>query len=413
MLASIVFAVSAVPATAQTPDTLSLDAALTIARNGNPALQSARLLADAAAERVAQRGAWEDPTLTLGLMNRPLDGFGTGEPMTMNTVQLAQRIPWPGKLGNTADGAQLRADAEHLDADELGRQLLARVQSAYFRIAFIDRALVVMRETRDLLRNFLEVSGTRYAVGDGLQQDVLQAQVAVAQLTEDITVMEQDRIAAAARLNALLGRPAGTAVGAVQLPRPGAALPDADTLIARAVGARPSLAAARLRTEAADAGYRAARRHLYPDLMVAVEYGQRPQYGDMMSIMVGFSLPLWAGSRQLPMRREYEALRLAEEQRTLDLVNETHARVIELRAAAERARTLSELYASAILPQARAAVESAFSAYQVGRVDYMTLVQNQMTVNRYEIETWRLAAEYRQVLAELEALTAPGEGGGA
>jgi hypothetical protein len=34
----------------------------------------------------------------------------------------------------------------------------------------------------------------------------------------------------------------------------------------------------------------------------------------------------------------------------------------------------------------------------------MQLVDNQMTVNRYEIETYRLLADYHQALGEIEAL---------
>ena len=93
-----------------------------------------------------------------------------------------------------------------------------------------------------------------------------------------------------------------------------------------------------------------------------------------------------------------------EQAKEQNLYNETFAQLTELRAEAERARNLSGLYANAVLPQARAAVESALSAYRVGRVDYMTLVTNQMTVNRYEIESVRLAADYHRALARLEAL---------
>ncbi len=34
----------------------------------------------------------------------------------------------------------------------------------------------------------------------------------------------------------------------------------------------------------------------------------------------------------------------------------------------------------------------------------MTLVQNEMTVNRYEIESVRLTAEYHRAVAQIEAL---------
>jgi hypothetical protein len=34
----------------------------------------------------------------------------------------------------------------------------------------------------------------------------------------------------------------------------------------------------------------------------------------------------------------------------------------------------------------------------------MQLIDNQMTVNRYETESYRLAADYQQALGDLEAL---------
>ena len=132
----------------------------------------------------------------------------------------------------------------------------------------------------------------------------------------------------------------------------------------------------------------------------------------MLTIMVGVSVPIFAGSRQLPQRREMLATQAMEEAKALDLYNETFARLTELRADAERALNLTTLYANSVLPQARAAVESALSAYRVGRVDYMTLVTNQMTVNRYEIESVRLAADYHRAVAGLEALASTDLRGG-
>jgi outer membrane protein TolC len=398
-------------AKAQASDTLRLYDALALARSANPTLHAARLRADAAAQRIPQAGAWTNPQLGVGLMNRPLDGFGTDERMTMNVIEVTQRVPWPGKLAFGSERAERMAEADSLDAEEADRQIAARVQAAYYQLAFVDRAVIVMRDTRSLLRNFLEVSSTRYAVGEGLQQDVLQAQISVAQMTEEITVMEQRRIAVSARLNALLGRYPTVPIVAVELPPITDTLPVVTTLMVEAEAARPALGAARARIEAAGAGYRAARRTLYPDFLVRVAYGQRPQYADMMTFTVGVSVPLFAGSRDGPLREEHLAMQAVEEARQRDLYNETFARVTELRAEAERARSLSSLYANAVLPQARAAVESALSSYRVGSVDYMTLVQNQMTVNRYEIESIRLLTDYHRATAELGALVGHELGG--
>jgi outer membrane protein TolC len=105
------------------------------------------------------------------------------------------------------------------------------------------------------------------------------------------------------------------------------------------------------------------------------------------------------------MRREMEAMRATEDAMARDLASETYAMLTELRAEAERARRLTALYERDILPQARAAVEAALSAYRVGTADYMTLVESEMTVNRYETELVRLAAAWQRATAAIEALT--------
>ncbi len=393
-------------------DTLRLAQAITLARSANPMLRAARLQADAAAERIPQAGALPDPELTLGLMNRMVGSLGsTMDPMTMNQAQLTQELPWPGKLGNAKERARRLAQAEQLDADDAELMLIARVTSTYYDLAYVDRALGVMSRSRDLLRDFLQVSQAMYAVGTGLQQDVLQSQVGVARMTEEITVMAQERVAMAARLNALLGRGATVPVGALELPSSGDSLPSVDSLMTMAAARRPKLRAAQERVAAAQAEYRAARRELFPDLMLGLSYGQRPQFDDMASLMVGFRLPIWAASRQLPMRRETQAMQAMAEAEARDTYNETYAQLVEMRADAARSLNLAQLYATSILPQARASVDAALAAYRVGKLNYMSVVENQMTVNRYETESVRLVAAYHKAKAEIEALVGGPIGG--
>ncbi|MYA34311.1 MAG: TolC family protein [Gemmatimonadales bacterium] len=396
------------PSRAQERDTLHLADAVAAARGSNPMLRVARLRADAARARVPQMSAPPDPVVSFRLGNRPLDGFGAGERMTMNTLQVQQTLPWPGKLGLAEARAAHLAVAEELAVLDHEAALVRRVKAVYFELAFEDRALDIMRDTRDLLREFLDVSNTLYAVGAGLQNDVLQAQVAVATMTEDITAAEQARLAMAARLNALLGRGPERNVGALELPGTGEPLPGVTDLMAVATERRPALRAARERIRAAESAYETARRAIYPDLRLGADYAHRPRFADMLSFSVGVSVPLWAGSRQLPMRDEAFARQAAEEAAELELLNETWARIAEARAESDRALRLHDLYATSILPQARAAVESSLSAYRVGQVDFMTLVQSELTVHRYEIERVRLTAAYHSAVAEIEALLGGG-----
>ena len=386
-------------------DTLTLAETVRIARASNPMLRAARASATAAGQRISRVGALPDPQLQLGLMNRMASDFGnTMDPMTMNQVQLMQMLPWPGKLGGARLAARHDAAAATADADEQVRMLGAQVRMAYYDLAYADRALEVMQGTQHLLRQFLDVSTTMYAVGSAVQQDVLRAQVEVARMTEEIARMGQERVAGAARLNALLGREARRPIGPLDLPEPTGDLPEADSLIAGALAGRPAVRAGMERVAAAEASLSAARRELYPDLQLGVAYQQRPQFPAMLSLMIGVNLPIFAGSKQLAARRQMAAMRDMSQAELLNLKNETTARIVETRARAVQDRNLVRLYRTSIVPQARAAVQSSLSGYRVGRMSFMQLIDNQMTVNRYETETYRLIADYHQAAGELEAL---------
>jgi outer membrane protein TolC len=342
-------------------------------------------------------------------MNRPLD-FGSDQAMTMNSIQLSQRLPWAGKRSNSSAREEGLARAADLDVAETTATVIERVRSLYYQMAFIDRAVVVMAETRSLLSDLQGTASTLYSVGTGAQQDVLQAQVATARMEADIRVMIERRTAAAARFNALLGRGPQRAVGALELPGPDAGLASLDVLMEMA-SRRPAVRAAKARVEAATAGVAVADRSHLPDVNVTLGYGQRPQFDDLFTVMVGVPIPVRRGSAQEPLRRESAAAQAAAEATELELYSETYAELAELRAQAARAADLSELLRTDVLPQANAAVESGLSAYRVGTLDFMAVLESHMTVNQFEIERLRLAAEYQSAVAGIDALTGMTPGG--
>ena len=102
------------------------------------------------------------------------------------------------------------------------------------------------------------------------------------------------------------------------------------------------------------------------------------------------------------LREEAAALEGMTRARFEDAVATVDAGVGQSIAELDRARTLIGLYQDDILPQARATVESSLSSYRVGAVDFMTLVDAQMAVNRFEGEYFDLMASYGLALAQLE-----------
>lgn len=386
---------------------LTLGAVYRRVQTDNPRLAAAAALAVAAAERIAPARTPPDPRVQFGLMNRELPGLARSDPLGMDQVQVMQMLPFPGKLRLAGEVASGQAGAQQARAADVEWDARARAAMAYYEIWEMDRSLTVADQTLRLLRDLRETANTMYAVGEGPQADVLRAHVELARMEEEITRMRIERTSAEARLNALLDRPADAPIVSTVLPAFPESLPPLNELIAEAEAGRPMIQAGGEELRAAEAGVRLARREIWPDLELGIQYGQRPMdegTDRMVSVMVGFSVPVFAGRRQLPMRREAEAMRLMAASDLAGMRAETRGRVAELYAAVQRSRRLGELYRGTILPQAQAAVTSALSSYRVGGIDFMTLLDNQMTVNRYREDLYTLDAEQGRSLAELEML---------
>jgi outer membrane protein TolC len=126
---------------------------------------------------------------------------------------------------------------------------------------------------------------------------------------------------------------------------------------------------------------------------------------DMVTLTVAMNLPIWRENKLTPRVAETLALR----DQAMDLYqaqrNEVEARLRQQVAMAEQNLRSARLYQTAILPQARLTVEASLSAYRVNRVDFLTLLDSQMTVFNYEISLATAIASYNKALAEIDLLT--------
>jgi len=410
--------VAALPAVAQQrPDTLDLAAAIATARAGNPRIAAASAGVRAAAARIAPAGSLQDPTVTLGAMNYMLPGLSPrGDPMTMTQLTVMQMLPINGTLRLRRSAARADSAGTALRRDALALDVEHEVRTRYWELYHTDRALETMAGTLGALRDLVGISSAMYAVGSTSQADVLRAQLAVTRMRQEIADMELQRVTAAAALNGLLGRDpetrmvlrAGTAhemhageVMALEMPP----LPPLDSLAQWADSGNLELAALRSGVGAARANEDAARRMSIPDLTVGLSYGQRTGAPDVVSAMVGVSVPVFARSRQLKMREEYRAMREMAEGEIAAMRLAVRTELVTARAEAETARRQLTLYTGTLVPQAAAAYEASLSAYRVGRVDFMAVLDAQMALLMFEHDAHRFEGMYGTAIADIDRLS--------
>lgn len=373
----------------------------------NPRVAASTALAAAAQARVASAKRPPDPELQLGFMNRSLPSLAPMDPLGMTQIQLMQMVPTPGKLGLAGRIAEDNAAASRARATDTRWDVRAQAAMSFYDLYVTDAQLGIARDTKNLVQDIAKVSQVMYSVGDGKQAEVLRAQVEVARMTEEIGRMESMREAMTGRLRAILDIRGTGSLVAARIPVFPDSLPPLDALMAEAERNRPMIAAGERDVAAAEAGVQLARKEIWPDLQLGLQYGWRASAMGterMGSLMVGATVPIYARSRQLRMRDEASAMRAMAAAELDAMRADTRGRMTELYADFTRAKNLHALYRTTILPQAQGSVTAAFAAYRVGSVNLMSLLDNQMTVNRYRQELVALEAAQGKAIAEMEML---------
>jgi outer membrane protein, heavy metal efflux system len=405
----------------------SLDSLVAIALEANPRIHAAHAQIEAARARISPAGTLPDPMLGVGIMNLPIAEPGFDDFMTMKTIAVGQQVPFPGKLTLARRAAEHGLRAAEARLEVVRRDVGADVRIAYYETAFLDHAANVVEASQRLVVDAVQSAESRYAVGTADQSDVLRARVEASKLAEEAVTLAESRRAAVARLNALLSRPSDTPLATARIPdRIARAAVSGDAARIRftsaALGARaadsplPALAelqalavrsSPELRAHEAEIAAQAARLELagrahYPDFDISLQYGQRADRTDMASVMVSVPLPIHRRARQEEGIAEARAELAEMEAGHHAMLDRLNAEVAEHYAALERERARLALFVASILPQGRAAVESATISFRVGRADFTTLLDTERTLYDYEITMHRALADFAKTLAELE-----------
>jgi len=376
----------------------------------NPDLQAAEARWQMYERKIIPARTLDDPMLTLDFSNYPIDTFSADEtPMTGNDLKLSQQFPFPGKLAAKGEMAEQEALWYRGSYEDGKLQLVKQVKEAYYRLFFLDRSIAITNQNLAILDDFISLTQTRYKVGKGLQANVLKAQVERSKLMDQLFTLKQRRTTALADLNRLLDRPTGTPVTTVE---------DMDMTPVKVTVAelqqeseqrRPLFAAYKALVERYQAQRHLGKLDYLPDFNVFASYRQResvkgdPVDGtDFATLGVTINLPIWQKKRAEKVAEAESGIRMAM-QRYDDFRTKVDFTIHDNFAQMEKNRDLVSLYSTGIIPQADQTYQASLTAYQVDKVDFLTLLDSLLTLYRYKIDYFRALSDYQQNLAALAA----------
>ena len=414
LVAAVPFSALAEAAAPAIPEVLTLEWCLERAREANPALAQAAAMAAAAEHRVRPAGALDDPRIGYDASNVPTGDFDfNSTPLSGHQFGLRQKLPFPGLLSKREDAAKRGAEAFDLLVDDQRLITDGAVESAWAELGFAQQALDITNRNMDLLRQLAATAESRYRVGTGLQQDVLRAQVELTALLQERLRRDEAIERAESGLVALLDLPAET-----ELPRTAALVtseevPMLSPLLTALEEQNARLRSAEKRVEEARLKVRVAELEGLPDVDLGIGYRVRARVtGDPVDgddfLSAGFTV-------RLPLDRSKWRARVSEQKALLRRV-EAELRGVRAtlvsqtrRAHAELVRASSEeaLLETGLVPQARQSLEASRSAYKVGRIEFLSLLDSQVRLLGAELRLSRARADKRVAFAALE--TASGE----
>ena len=359
-----------------------------------PALLAEAANVRALREQSVAAGQLPDPQLLGGITQMPVNGGEAfslrDDDFTALSVGIAQEFPRAAKRELRAAALQQQSTGAQLALTDLEQRVRLEAGRSYLEVvAAVRGAQILERLSAEAVRQ-RDVAGIDLVAGRGAQPEVLAAAVEAALVADRGRALRQREQAGRAGLARWIGAAADRPVeGSLPvLPAP----PALGQLLEDLPG-HPSLAAPATTAALAATELRLATAELKPDWRMEVRYDHRLEFPDLVTLMVGVDLPLFAGNRQdRSSAAALERLSAATAQRD-DRLREATATVTaayrEWQAGTERLR----YYDDALLPPSTGRVEASLAAYRAGRGSLSALLEARRSLLETELMRLDLATQ--------------------
>lgn len=391
--------------TASNPTPLSQ--LLTEAATNNPQISAADHGARAARQMAPQVTTLPDPKLTYQQFSvgspKPFAGY-TNSDFAYIGVGASQELPYPGKLRLRGQVAERDADTKQAEIEVTKTGIADAVKADYLQLAYLQQTLGILRQNETVLDQLIQSATAHYQVGQGMQQDVLQAQVKRTKIVREITMHHQQMGQVQAHLKGLLNRDQGSADIVTEDLIESPLKRSSQELLALVRQSSPQIQVDASSIRKQDAQLESAKREGKPDFEVGYLYENTDRkYRDYYMLTFDVRFPR---KKRVNAEIAEAAEKRAESQQTLD--GHLQQQLAEVQQGYIKATTDEELlkeYREGLIPQSDAAYRATLNSYASNREQFIHVLSYFTDVLNLKLEYAQTLEEHEAALAHLESMT--------
>jgi outer membrane protein, heavy metal efflux system len=168
------------PLTRDAAPATHLDALVREATGNNPGVIAAREHWQALSRAPVQAATLPDPQVSLQHFTvgspQPFSGYESSD-FYYTGFSVSQDIPGPGKLRVQKSEAEKDAEYAKHRYEAVEREVEEKIKEIYFELFYHAKTLEILDRNQEELEQIRQIAETRYRVGQGLQQDLIKAQL--------------------------------------------------------------------------------------------------------------------------------------------------------------------------------------------------------------------------------------------
>jgi outer membrane protein TolC len=377
------------------------------AEANNPQISAADHGARAARQVAPQMTALPDPKFTYQQFSvgspKPFAGY-TNSNFAYVGIGASQELPYPGKLRLRGEVAERDADTKQAEVGVTETSIEDAVKADYLQLAYLQQTLGILQQNETILDQLIHDATVHYQVGQGMQQDVLQAQVDRTKIVREITMHHEQMGQVQAHLKGLLNRDQGSpdmvTEDLIETPLKSTS----DELLAAVRQNNPQIQVDASAIRQQEAQLASAKREGKPDFDLGYMYQNTDRkYRDYYMFTFDVRFPR---RKRVHAEIAEAAEKRAESKETLDAhLQQQLAEVQEEYVKATSDEELLKEYREGLIPQSDAAYRATLNSYASNREEFVHVLLYFTDILNLKLEYAQTLEDHEAALAHLESLT--------